>query len=76
MEVIFSSRMFYHGLINGVFKRATVTVNMDPPIIGVGDNPERKQAERLAALSAVYQLHNVGLVRCSSFITAFTYRSS
>lgn len=49
-------------------KRATVTVSMELPIVGVGDSPEKKQAEKLAALSAVFQLHELGLVR---FISLF-----
>lgn len=42
--------------------RATVTVSMELPIVGVGDSPEKKQAEKLAALSAVFQLHELGLL--------------
>lgn len=41
---------------------------MELPIVGVGDSPEKKQAEKLAALSAVFQLHELGLVR---FISLF-----
>ncbi|KAF9459916.1 P-loop containing nucleoside triphosphate hydrolase protein [Collybia nuda] len=41
---------------------ASVTINLEVPIIGVGDHNEKKQAERLAALSAVYQLHELGLL--------------
>ena len=34
----------------------------DDPIVGVGDAASSKQAEKLAALSAVYQLDARGLV--------------
>ncbi|RDB28425.1 ATP-dependent RNA helicase DHX36 [Hypsizygus marmoreus] len=42
--------------------RATVTVHLDSPVIGIGDHAEKKQAEKLGALSAVYQLHNLGVL--------------
>jgi hypothetical protein len=60
-----------HKLID--FNRTTVTIDIEPCIIGVGDSPEKKQAEKLAALSAVYQLHGRGLVR---FPTIFQPRTS
>jgi hypothetical protein len=41
----------------------------------VGDNPEKKQAEKLAALSAVFQLHELGLVRFC-FYQILTSRNS
>lgn len=43
--------------------RATVTVPLEPPVTGVGDSTDKKQAERLAALAAVYQLQGMGIVR-------------
>lgn len=43
--------------------RTTVIVEIEPPVIGVGDHPEKKQSEKLAALSAVYQLQQSGVVR-------------
>lgn len=43
--------------------RVTVNIPIEPPVIGIGDHPEKKQAERLAALSGVYQLHEMGIVR-------------
>lgn len=46
-----------------VMSRTTATVEMEPPVIGVGDHPEKKQSEKLAALSAVYQLQQLGVVR-------------
>lgn len=42
--------------------RATVNIPIEPPVIGVGDHTEKKQAERLAALSGVYQLHEMGVL--------------
>jgi hypothetical protein len=62
--------LLQHKLTDSDSKRATVTVNIEPSIVGVGDNPEKKQAEKLAALSAVYQLHELGLVSFP-FIAAF-----
>jgi len=44
-----------------------VTVLADPQlgIVGVGDAPSAKEAEKLAALSAILQLQAVGIVRYS-----------
>jgi small subunit ribosomal protein S24e len=42
--------------------RVTVAVDRDHGIIGVGDDPTRKEAEKLAALDAVFQLARAGLV--------------
>ncbi|KNZ73430.1 putative ATP-dependent RNA helicase DHX36 [Termitomyces sp. J132] len=42
--------------------RTTVTMHLDPPIVGTGDCSTRKESERLAALSAVYKLHALGLL--------------
>lgn len=42
--------------------RCTATIDLEVPIIGIGDHAEKKQAEKLAALSAVYQLHGLGVV--------------
>ncbi|KAH9898390.1 P-loop containing nucleoside triphosphate hydrolase protein [Cubamyces lactineus] len=53
-----------HGIVEGSEQpvyRCTISVKYeDSEIIGVGDNPNRKTAENLAALSAVYQLDAVG----------------
>ncbi|KAG6857567.1 hypothetical protein H0H87_000166 [Tephrocybe sp. NHM501043] len=46
-----------------IFDRTTATLHLESPITGTGDHPSRKDSERLAALSAVYQLHALGLVR-------------
>ncbi|TFK77096.1 P-loop containing nucleoside triphosphate hydrolase protein [Pluteus cervinus] len=54
--------VLYDGASMHQLWRTTVTVNIDPPIIGVGDAPEKKASENLAALSAVYQLHAQGLL--------------
>ncbi|KAG6813786.1 hypothetical protein H0H92_007198 [Tricholoma furcatifolium] len=40
----------------------TVTVHTESPVIGTGDHSTRKESERLAALSAVYQLQSLGIV--------------
>lgn len=55
------------GVVDGGAKRlhvwrTTATVEMEPPVIGVGDHPEKKQSEKLAALSAVYQLQQLGVL--------------
>ncbi|KAG6842205.1 hypothetical protein C0991_000175 [Blastosporella zonata] len=42
--------------------KTTVTLHLDSPIVGTGDHSSRKESERLAALSAVYQLHALGLL--------------
>ncbi|KAG5221898.1 ATP-dependent RNA helicase [Salix suchowensis] len=44
--------------------RTTVVINVEPPIEGVGDSADKKESEKLAALSAVYQLDKLGL-ECS-----------
>lgn len=41
----------------------TVRISEDPVVVGVGDSIHKKEAEQLAALSALYQLDAVGLVR-------------
>lgn len=50
-----------------------VTVLADPQlgIVGVGDAPSAKEAEKLAALSAILQLQAVGIVRRHSRLWAF-----
>ncbi|KAH7930973.1 P-loop containing nucleoside triphosphate hydrolase protein [Leucogyrophana mollusca] len=40
--------------------RVTLTLNTTPPIAAIGDHTDRKTAERLCALSAIYQLHDSG----------------
>ncbi|KAF8973926.1 P-loop containing nucleoside triphosphate hydrolase protein [Flammula alnicola] len=42
--------------------RTTVQINIEPPIIGIADHPEKKQSINLAALSAVYQLQELGVL--------------
>ncbi|KAA1471478.1 P-loop containing nucleoside triphosphate hydrolase protein [Dentipellis sp. KUC8613] len=42
--------------------RAVIQVNDDPVVIGVGDGQGKKDAEQLAALSAIYQLNGLGLL--------------
>ena len=45
-------------------------------ITGVGDNPRKKDAEKLAALSAVLQLDAAGAVRFPARIALTTARES
>ncbi|KAI0322332.1 P-loop containing nucleoside triphosphate hydrolase protein [Amylostereum chailletii] len=40
--------------------RATIAIENSPPIIGVGDSLNKKEAEQLAALCAVHQLNSQG----------------
>jgi hypothetical protein len=47
--------------------RVTVTLDTTPPVLGIGDHRARRDAERLAALSALYQLHDTGLVCVVNF---------
>lgn len=39
-----------------------MTIPIEPPVVGVGDHPDKKQAEKLAALAGVYQLQEMGVV--------------
>ena len=48
--------------------RTTVQLDIDPPLVGVGDHQDRKQSLNLAALSAVYQLHDLGVVSSCIFL--------
>ncbi|TFK47700.1 hypothetical protein OE88DRAFT_1647498 [Heliocybe sulcata] len=50
-------------MIDGqAYYRAIVVVEEDPIVVGEGDHPKEKEAIRLAALSAVYQLHDRDLL--------------
>ncbi|KAL0951184.1 hypothetical protein HGRIS_007914 [Hohenbuehelia grisea] len=42
--------------------RTTATLELDPPVIGVGDATEKKESEKLAALAVVYQLDGMGIL--------------
>jgi hypothetical protein len=42
--------------------RTNVVVDAGTRIIGVGDHANKKDSEKLAALSAVYQLYESGMV--------------
>jgi hypothetical protein len=44
-----------------------MTVDVQPLIQGVGDSPTKKEAEELAALSAIFQLYEKGFV-CTPYI--------
>ena len=45
-------------------------MDIDPPIVGVGDHQDKKRSTHLAALSAVYQLHDLGIVSSRSSFTS------
>ncbi|KAG0702542.1 hypothetical protein DFH29DRAFT_920804 [Suillus ampliporus] len=52
------------GIVSGTSKRVSrviVTLDTAPPVRGIGDHRVRREAEKLAGLSAVYQLHDTGL---------------
>ncbi|PPQ80799.1 hypothetical protein CVT25_001924 [Psilocybe cyanescens] len=40
----------------------TVKLDIEPPIVGIGDHKDKKQSSTLAALSAVYQLQELGIL--------------
>lgn len=53
--------------------RASVIIDQERGIIGIGDDKVRKEAEKLAALDALFQLARAGLVSglpggCSSIL--------
>ncbi|KAJ9121692.1 hypothetical protein QFC22_002312 [Naganishia vaughanmartiniae] len=53
------------GRLGGVnIARATLPIRGHPSIAGTGDDPLRVQAEKLACLSALFQLAEAGLVKC------------
>ncbi|EIW86710.1 P-loop containing nucleoside triphosphate hydrolase protein [Coniophora puteana RWD-64-598 SS2] len=43
--------------------RATLAINSDPVVTAHGDHSDKKSAEKLCAMFALYQLHEFGLVR-------------
>jgi dsRNA-specific ribonuclease len=52
----------------------SVTVRVDcgaEVIVGEGDSPSRKDAEKLAALSACIQLNNMGVVSATPLLIIF-----
>ncbi|KAF9015164.1 P-loop containing nucleoside triphosphate hydrolase protein [Cyathus striatus] len=50
------------GSFQKIIWRTTTTIDMEPLISGIGDHPDKKQSEKLAALSAVYQLQEIGVL--------------
>lgn len=42
--------------------RVTIVVQVEPEVIGIGDAPDKKDAEQLAYKSAAYQLYDKGFV--------------
>ncbi|KAI0655089.1 P-loop containing nucleoside triphosphate hydrolase protein [Cubamyces menziesii] len=55
-----SGRVQLHDIHPTILRCTTTAKYEDGEIIGVGDSPNKKSAENLAALSAVYQLDAVG----------------
>ncbi|PFH54478.1 hypothetical protein AMATHDRAFT_72275 [Amanita thiersii Skay4041] len=58
----FLEGIFLDGGQRHALWRTIATVELDHPVIGVGDHPNKKESERLAALSVVYQLHSMGIL--------------
>jgi hypothetical protein len=56
--------------------RSTVTLDIDPPLVGIGDHADKKTSVTLAALSAVYQLQELGIVSTINFIFHNPFNSS
>ncbi|KAG0708857.1 P-loop containing nucleoside triphosphate hydrolase protein [Suillus ampliporus] len=48
--------------VEGIVLWVTVTLDTTPVVLGIGDHRVKRDAERLAALSALYQLHDTGLL--------------
>ena len=42
--------------------RSTITLELDPPIVGEGDSPTKENSEKLAVFSVICQLIQRGLV--------------
>lgn len=63
MEVIAVTALHMHLSLT-CMSRSTIAVKLDDgEIVGTGDNSNRKVADNLAALSALYQLDSIGVVR-------------
>ena len=39
-----------------------MNIDIEPPVVGIGDHPEKSRSVALAALSALYQLQEMGVV--------------
>ena len=50
--------------------RTTIDLDIDPPVIGVGDHQDKRRSVHLASLSVVYQLHDLGIVSFRFSITS------
>ncbi|KAH9486931.1 ATP-dependent DNA/RNA helicase DHX36 [Psilocybe cubensis] len=50
--------------------RTTVTLDIEPQIVGIGDSKDKKQSTHLAALSAVYQLQELGILDPKKLVPA------
>ncbi|KIJ64497.1 hypothetical protein HYDPIDRAFT_111824, partial [Hydnomerulius pinastri MD-312] len=63
LTINFDSKEYFDSNTNKSIWRCTVVLETSPQVVGIGDNTEKKGAERLSALHALYQLHDNGLVR-------------
>jgi small subunit ribosomal protein S24e len=57
-----SAQLSLHGSNRNCAHRTTVFLDIDPPVFGVGDHVNKKDSISLAALSALYQLHELKIV--------------
>ncbi|KAH7883584.1 hypothetical protein F5I97DRAFT_1813120 [Phlebopus sp. FC_14] len=58
----FEYKIYYASSTNQKVFRCTFKLDAEPKIVAMGDHAERKAAERLCALSAIYQLYDSGLL--------------
>ncbi|KIJ68453.1 hypothetical protein HYDPIDRAFT_124983 [Hydnomerulius pinastri MD-312] len=62
LTINFDSKEYLDSNTNKSIWRCTVVLETSPQIVGIGDHTEKKAAERLSALHALYQLHDSGLL--------------
>ncbi|KAL4070934.1 P-loop containing nucleoside triphosphate hydrolase protein [Scleroderma citrinum] len=58
----FEFREYFDSNTNRSVVRCTIALQTEPPIVAIGDHTEKKAAERLCSLSALYQLYDNGLL--------------
>ncbi|KIK93741.1 hypothetical protein PAXRUDRAFT_12465 [Paxillus rubicundulus Ve08.2h10] len=58
----YESKEYFDSSTNRRIIRCTLVLNTSPQIVGIGDHTDKKAAERLCALSTLYQLHDKGLL--------------
>jgi hypothetical protein len=71
-----SARGYVFQLSNNCSNRTKVFLEIDSPIIGVGDDIDKKESINLAALSALYQLQALKLVCCLIHCIWIQFKSS